>query len=133
MPSAATGDALNDQLGIAVSELGDVDGDAHADVLVGAPGGEYVRILSFRSVLGEVRPTVLKVDIEGGEWLLNWDDLPPQLRAIHLEMHMIPKKAGGRQLAPIIHAKLLNQGFTATKEPNFKVMWGTHPIYHRDV
>lgn len=90
-----------------------------------------VPIRSCRELIEEVRPTVFKVDIEGGEWLLNWDDLPEYIRAIHVEMHMIPASAGGRERAPVVHKQLLDQGFTATKLPNFRVMWGTHPIYHR--
>jgi FkbM family methyltransferase len=90
-----------------------------------------VQTVSFRELLSNMEYTVLKVDIEGGEWLLDFTELPSGIRAVHVEMHMIPESAGGRAKAPVLHQQILDQGFTAVKEPNFKVMWGTHPVYIR--
>lgn len=96
-------------------------------------GSVQVPVISFRSVLAEVRPTALKVDIEGGEWLLDWDDVPEHVSKINIEMHMIPANGGGRTHAPIVHQKLIDQGFTVTREPNFTTMWGTQAMYVRTV
>lgn len=90
-----------------------------------------VPVFAFRELVESYRPTVIKVDIEGGEWLLDFADLPAHVRAMHVEMHMIPAAAGGRERAPVVHRLILDQGFTAIKKPNFNVMWGTHPIYVR--
>jgi FkbM family methyltransferase len=90
-----------------------------------------VPVVSFRDTLLTIRPTALKVDIEGGEWLLNWDDIPNHVTKINIEMHMIPESGGGRIHAPVVHQKLINQGFTVTRQPNFSTMWGTQAMYVR--
>lgn len=90
-----------------------------------------VDVVSFRETLGRRAYTVLKVDIEGGEWSLDWTDLPRELRAIHVEMHMMPTQANGRVHAPVVHQTLLDQGFTMTRVFNPRKMWGTHPVYRR--
>lgn len=90
-----------------------------------------VTTMRFRDVLEQVGPSVLKIDIEGGEWALDLTNIPKCVTRLHVEMHMIPKSWGGREKAPMLHQELLSQGFTCVKQPNFKTMWGTHPIYHR--
>jgi FkbM family methyltransferase len=94
-------------------------------------GTVIVPVFSFTAALWHYLPTILKVDIEGGEWSCQWENLPTCVRALHLEMHMIPPQAHGRERAPVVHRILLNQGFECIKEPNFNTMWGTHPVYRR--
>lgn len=88
---------------------------------------------SFRTLLDTLRPSVLKVDIEGGEWTLDFEDLPDFVKRVHIEMHFMPisVKALARQMAPIVHQSMINQGFAVVKAPNLNVLWGTHPIYKR--
>lgn len=100
-----------------------------------------VPVRSFHEVLTEVDPTILKVDIEGGEWMLDFEDLPTRIRFLHIEMHLpAVKRRACKEVwnplnvfekGPALHRSLLKQGFKCLVEPNFDAMWGTHPIYTR--
>lgn len=86
----------------------------------------------FHQLLHEIKPSVLKVDIEGGEWFFDWTSLPTFVHALHLEMHVgAPNRTLGRRRGPEVHAQLLAQGFVATMQPHFNVLYGTRPYYRR--
>jgi len=100
--------------------------------LVHSRGREAVEVpvRSFRGELEQNNPSRLKVDIEGGEWMLDWDDLPKRVVGLHVEMHM--QKKGFRTKAKSLHNLIVSQGFRTVTAPNFAKRYGTHPVYRRD-
>lgn len=89
-----------------------------------------VPVTSFRALLERVRPDRLKVDIEGGEYSLDWEDLPSSVLALHVEYHLTKKGFSDRARA--VHDTIIAQGFEVLHEPNFEAMFGTHPVYRRE-
>jgi hypothetical protein len=55
-----TGDQTLDNLGLAVSGAGDVDGDGFADVVIGAPYSDAGRTYVAKTVAGKTRPVVTR-------------------------------------------------------------------------
>jgi FkbM family methyltransferase len=78
-----------------------------------------VPAVPLRRLLDTYRPTLLKIDIEGGEYQLapTLAALPPQVRGIAMELHL-NRKAWRAQAAPRLMAALEMQGFTAMKVPH---------------
>lgn len=46
-----------------------------------------VKVLSFADQLEKIRPTVLKMDTEGSEYMLDWTVLPDSVGRLALELH----------------------------------------------
>jgi FkbM family methyltransferase len=57
--------------------------------LLPSRGRDTVRVPTedFQGMLTRIQPTVLKVDIEGGEYALDWSKLPDSVRLICMELH----------------------------------------------
>lgn len=70
--------------------------------------GVTVPALSFRELIRVARPNVIKMDIEGGEFLLDWTDLPDHVKRIAIELHHMGKNAAK---ASAIGDALDSQGF----------------------
>jgi FkbM family methyltransferase len=69
-----------------------------------------VRTVAWEGVLAEVQPSIVKCDIEGGEYRLDWSLLPGSVRAVGIELHDVAVRA---EDAARVHAELTALGFTA--------------------
>lgn len=88
---------------------------------------------SFTNMLNQHRPTLIKMDIEGGEYpLMNTlMNLPDYVKGIAIEMHF-NSKGWQSDLAPALHAGILSSGFRCVAEPEMLTNWrGTTPVYLR--
>lgn len=77
-----------------------------------------VRAVTLQRLIATYRPTLLKIDIEGGEYELMapLGALPGQIRGIALELHL--SRGGWRSdAAPAIVRQLAEQGFSAVMAP----------------
>ena len=99
--------------------------------LIPTRGRDVVEVpaLDFQRVLTEVEPTVLKVDVEGWEYSLDFS-LPPSVKSLCIELHRM--KPGHREAADKLHQKILDQGFVPVKAPRLEGgAWAVLGIYRR--
>lgn len=68
-----------------------------------------VQRLDFRRLLAEHQPTVVKCDIEGSEFSLDWSNLPCSVRSIGIELHT--RRDLNRDKAKELIKTLEDQGF----------------------
>lgn len=88
-----------------------------------------VPVKDFQRVMAEIEPTVLKVDIEGWEYELDFT-IPPSVRALCMELHRM--KPGHREKADALNAKVLEQGFVPIKQPKLEGgAWAVLGIWRR--
>lgn len=96
-------------------------------------GREKIRVQSYtlEYLLEFYKPTLLKVDIEGGEYALasTLTGLPAHVRGVAIELHLM--RAGWKTAAQLIAEKFPTQGFTAKREPKFGKNWTTMGIWTR--
>lgn len=93
-----------------------------------------VPAVPLRRLLDTYRPTLLKIDIEGGEYQLapTLAALPAQVRGIAMELHLTRKAWRGHE-APRLVAALEAQGFTAMKLPHIGAKnWHTVGVWLRE-
>lgn len=92
-----------------------------------------VRTVSWQQMLDEHQPTVLKIDIEGGEFGINLAEIPKQVRAIAIEIHLTKK--GWREKETLLVQSIVSQGFKATvaKVDVSGKRWTTFYVFHREV
>jgi len=88
--------------------------------------------IGLRSILKELRPTIVKCDIEGAEYDLPWDQLNKDVRYVVMELHLT--KRGHRDLA----ARMLNtfeyMGFRLLNTPRIgEKNWTTIAKWRKDV
>ena len=76
-----------------------------------------VGTISFRELLQQWNPNVIKCDIEGGEYLLDWSNLPKNLQYIVMELHY--NRPDWEEKSLILDQTLINQGFKYLKPPRF--------------
>jgi FkbM family methyltransferase len=90
-----------------------------------------VATMSWQKLLDE-NPTVIKIDIEGGEYALNLTALPSSVRALAIELHLM-KKHWREEGAPRVLKQLAAQGFTPTvAKPGTAKSWTAFYIFHRE-
>ncbi len=92
-----------------------------------------IETYAFRYLLDTYAPTLLKVDIEGGEYELMplLAHLPERIRMVAIELHF-SQKDWREEFAPQIHRNFLWDGFHTVVEPDFETAWrGTTPVYAR--
>lgn len=77
-----------------------------------------VRRLDFRELLEEHQPTVIKCDIEGSEFTLDWTNLPACVRSIGVELHT--RRDTNRDKAKELIATLEAQGFKPVHNLNLE-------------
>jgi FkbM family methyltransferase len=77
-----------------------------------------VRRVDFRQMIEEHKPTVIKCDVEGSEFSLDWTDLPEHVRAIGIELHT--RRDTHREDARQIVQTLLDQGFELVNRFNIE-------------
>jgi FkbM family methyltransferase len=92
------------------------------------PGG-LVPVYTLPGLIAVYRPTVLKVDIEGGEYDLDWD--LPGIRAVAAELHFF-RKAWRAEARRVVRA-IEDQGFRPTVPPrDTGKNRRTVGVWHRD-
>lgn len=74
-----------------------------------------VKAIPFRKTLSEVKPTLLKCDIEGGEYLLDWEKLPSYVKVLSIEYHYTRDSWLDDQIK--LDKLFRKQGFKAIKAP----------------
>jgi FkbM family methyltransferase len=93
-----------------------------------------VPAVSFESVLNHYRPSVIKCDIEGGEYGLPWELLSkhPYVRVVIIELHT-QKPEWRTQHAPALMALIEVLGFEQVTNVNaeFKSGWPKRIIWQR--
>jgi FkbM family methyltransferase len=84
-----------------------------------------VRTRTLQELTAEYRPTLIKMDIEGGEYDLvaALGALPAEVRGIALEIHLTREHWRSRD-APLIVQQLAAQGFAPVRAPR---LVGRHP------
>lgn len=71
-----------------------------------------VPTISFRKLIDDLKPTQIKVDVEGAEFSLDFTNLPDHVRKIALELHWINRgKKNNKAAALALTADLESQGF----------------------
>lgn len=80
-----------------------------------SPGAVKVTASSFESVLSLSRPTLVKCDIEGGEFDLDWTLLSPIVRAVAIEVH---DTAANADKVAALEASLVSAGFLVGPAPH---------------
>ena len=120
-------DGLTNVATVQAAVVGHVDGETVELLRALAPyghsvnrGGRYgsttVRAVEFAELLKTHEPTVVKIDIEGGEWnLLALWDLPDCVRVVAMELHLT-RKAWRKTTEPSLLNSLRTQGFTLVTE-----------------
>lgn len=74
-----------------------------------------VKTVSFKDALDRYSPQILKIDIEGGEYDLNFKDLPITVEAIAIELHLL--HGDNRKMAPRLIKALKKQFPEVLKDP----------------
>ena len=74
-----------------------------------------VKTVSFKTLLKKHNPDIIKCDIEGGEFGLDWTDLPDCVKFIVMEIHQ-QRPAWIEQMKEI-DQQLLDQGFEHVVKP----------------
>lgn len=95
-----------------------------------------VKAVSFRRLIEELQPTAIKVDIEGGEYFLNFDDLPSCVRKIAFELHWVNRakeKAKALHIAETVEAQGFKEVITGTLGKPFreKLGWNWQVVFTR--
>lgn len=87
--------------------------------------------IGLESVINRHQPTIIKCDIEGGEYDLTWDDLPDSVTSLAFEFHQ--NQPGWIEGQHAIHDSLLAQGFSAVREPSPTITFQkvTMGVYYR--
>jgi FkbM family methyltransferase len=96
----------------------------------GPPERVTVPGVNFRKLLYELDPQLIKCDIEGGEYFLDWTDLPPAVQCISIELHLMGEL---RQMAYGLAEVIEGQGFTALQDAPIKgTQFNAPRVYWRD-
>lgn len=82
---------------------------------------EVVKTVEFKQLLDEHKPVLIKCDIEGGEYLLDWGELPEYVKSLCFEFHHSREGWLEKQIA--LDECLLAQGFTHVKAPKNKITY----------
>lgn len=96
-------------------------------LIKGSPGSITVRSYGFERVLNEVKPTLVKSDIEGSEYFLPWETMPDSVLEVVMEMH---QRGGaswierGRQL----DNRFLAMGFRHVKAPRHQKVFNSRQM-----
>lgn len=73
-----------------------------------------VAVIDYDWLLGTVRPTIVKIDVEGSEYNLLWPSprFNPECRAVAIEVHRTRKD--WKELAQLVDPMMQAEGFTAS-------------------
>lgn len=105
---------------------------SHSLFVKGGRTAMEVSAISFQDALALDDFTVIKIDIEGGEYALNMRLLPDSIKTIAMELHL-NKKDWRFHAAPYILETLSDMGFSAVKEPKIgEKNWTTTAVWNRE-
>jgi FkbM family methyltransferase len=91
-----------------------------------------VHAISFQEALSKQAFTVLKIDIEGGEYALDMSLLPDNIKMVAMELHLNKREWRWRD-APNILETLAGLGFQAIKQPHIgEKNWHTTGVWRRE-
>lgn len=93
-----------------------------------------VEAISLNKLLNDYKPTIVKIDIEGGEYdmLDSLAALPNYVRGLMMEIHRTT--ATFNKLAPQLVASIEAQGFKPIKRPNMQnKAWTVCGVWVRDI
>jgi len=74
-----------------------------------------VKTVAFQQLLKKYKPTLIKCDIEGAEYGLDWRALPSHVRAVCMELHQHRPEWCQQQLDLV--ALIVSQGFKPLRDP----------------
>lgn len=92
-----------------------------------------VATVTLAELFDRHRPTLLKIDIEGGEYALapTLRHLPAYVRAIAMELHL-NRKTWRTEQAPALAQAITDQGFAAVRAPRIgEKNWHTLAVWSR--
>lgn len=90
-----------------------------------------VDVISFQNAVTIAEPTLVKIDIEGGEYDLPLGQLPATVRGIAVELHLT-RRAWRAVFAPAVVAAIETQGFVAVRPPRIGPKnWATLGVWLR--
>lgn len=90
-----------------------------SSVLFATRGGSVeVPRVDLRELIEKYQPDVIKCDIEGSEFSLDWTNLPKKVRSIGIELHT--KRDLNRDKAKVIVQTLYDQGFKPVNRVNLE-------------
>lgn len=86
-------------------------------------GREFIKVktVSFKKVLEKVKPDMIKIDIEGGEYSIDFKLIPKSVKAIAIEIHLSHEREKGIKLL-----KYLRKEFKEVSET--KISSGPKPF-----
>lgn len=102
-----------------------------AHSLIKRRGREPVEVMvrSFTDEVKEIRPDIIKIDIEGAEYELDLDCLG-SVRGVAIELHL---QGNQRIEAQRVHRYIRSLGFTVVRQPTDTGRnWHTFSIYRKD-
>ena len=114
--------AISGEMANLYSKVGSKDKSNHSLFVQGGRTGIEVRVVGFEEVLAMEPYSLLKVDIEGGEYALDFSLLPDSIKMVAIEFHFGKKRWKEIDVWRILK-DLRSLGFKATKQPK---LYGKH-------
>lgn len=74
-----------------------------------------VNTIGFKDLLDRTNPDIIKCDIEGGEFGLDWTIIPPEVKFIVMEIHQ--QRPQWIEQMKVIDQQLLDLGFEHVRKP----------------
>jgi FkbM family methyltransferase len=91
----------------------------HSIIHVNGRPTQEVDGIGFSSILNEIKPTIIKSDTEGAEYLTPWNAVAESnVKLVIMELHLT--KRGHTQMARDIADLFVKMGFKTEIEPNFE-------------
>lgn len=78
-----------------------------------------VKTVGFQDLLDRTNPDIIKCDIEGGEFGLDWTIIPPEVKFIVMEIHQ--QRPQWIEQMKVIDQQLLDLGFEHVRKPKHEL------------
>lgn len=89
-----------------------------------------VPVMDFSTVMAELRPTAIKIDVEAGEYALDYSNIPDSVRVFCMELHRTKRGLQEKSLELAKHIEDL--GFDYIRRPNLEGgAWAVLAIWKR--
>lgn len=84
-----------------------------------------VKTISFEKVLKKVKPDIIKIDIEGGEYGLDFNLIPKSVKAIAVELHLNPtgQREKGKKLLDHLRKEFKELSNSKVTEKNWTTLF----------
>jgi FkbM family methyltransferase len=98
--------------------------------------GVDVPALSFRKLIDDLKPTAIKIDIEGGEYFLDFSNLPDHVNKLAFEMHWVQRdkeRAKALHIAETVESQGFREVITGRLGKPFreKLGWNWQIVFTR--